>query len=382
MPKIPAVKPLLLIPHTRRMQARKVLTLLIDNVSGHVLAVLILALLSALNLNMLSLAGLVLLYLSYLIAGWQWGVGWRFGRTDPGLFVVYGVSILNLLGIATLFAAPGMPVLFAGAALCLLGLTVTSFYKNAESLLRTAFEKSEMALYRHFPKPRRGVFPYVYLIKELRMGLRSRRLRHIYYLGIPYFIFMLVFILFIPDNRLHDGYVYFICIATPMGVFNEYFEKFWRWDDTGTGLIYSFPIGRKAYFIQRMVYAFILGSMTLVLHLLLRDPSISIIRSLAAGVILMVGLPVLAGYSGVTDRNINAELSASIWNLRKNPATIRFAASLVFLLILNRYFLLAPPLQNGAGLMLSGVYLLAISGMLSWVLLRSYRRIRSLEWRM
>jgi len=383
MPKIPAVKPLLIVPQSKDIQFRSILRIFLRDFMKHCRNILLLAFVSVIVPDPKTWFSILLLYVGALASGWQFGVHWRF-RTRPPSFSISSYLFLFYFFISVFIIFNLIPSLFILITTALLSiLTYLSLFKNVESYLLSVYGQSRTIVTNISTHQLHRSLPPIYVRKEFRMGIRSRRLRHIYFLGAPFYLFVMIILLFLPKAQPRDLKLYFLFIASTAGVFNEYFEKFWRWDEPNLGLISSVPRGQHEYFIQRCVYAFAVGGFIPIIHIIFfHNDFVIMAAALLAGMSLMIGLPAFAGYNSVTDQNQQTDLNASIWSMKQNPMTLRFGVSLLFLLVYN-WFVLLNPLKSGASL---GLYSLVVGFLGLWALItsllvKSYHRFQFLEWK-
>lgn len=346
MPKIPDIKPLLLLPNTRSIKLWKVLALLFTDISKWYPFLLVMAGLHAAFLfNANYLGGIIVtftltfIYAATLLAAWMTGVTIRFARTEKSNYGAYIISLSIVIVILVFFAIANIDDLWIKYSIYLtfsMLLYLTAYFhlrKNVEQLLEMAFEPLNYVttLKINHKVSASGSVP-MFLQKELRMCFRSKRIRLLFFI-VPIYAVAVSIGLFLKGNI--QGFIfmpYLVTTALAMN-YNEYWERYWAWDRQSHGLIFSVPAGKRQYFMQKISCLFLFGATVLPVHILFFWDNVFV--GVTGGLLLLSAVSIFTSYDSMSNPNLNADLNDSIWT--KVRFNIRFMISLIGMAAANWY---------------------------------------------
>jgi len=383
-PKLPDVKPLLLLPNTKSIKLRNVLALLFGDISKWYPFLLLMAGLHAVVfVNGDYLRGavvsvtLICLYAATLLAAWMTGIALRFARSERNSRGAYVLSVSIFTALIVFFATINLGVLWIkyaiGVALpvVLCSAAYVSLKRNVGSLLDTAFEPLN---YVNAPRiaheGRAHTRLPIFFQKEWRMCFRSRRIRVLFYL-VPVYAAAVSTGLFLKGNTLELMFMSYLVTTGLAMNYNEYWERFWAWDRSSHGLILSVPDGRQRYFVQKIACSLVFGATVLPVHFFFFEGNH--IVGIIGGLLFLGAVPILTSYDSMNNGKINADLNASLWT--KITFNIHFMISLLGMAAANWYLFFKNDVLLGKLL-----YILFIVVLVITAVKRLYTSLQRKEW--
>ncbi len=386
-PKIPNLKPLLILPNTKRLKLRKVLHLLISDISKWFLFLPFVAGLHAVYIltadyfgGIIITIALTLIYFAIVISSWITGIVIRFGKSEGSKYKLILPSFLNFLGLLILMIIPYISISrfryvnYIIFSVLLFFVTYSVLRKNIDWLVEMVFEplnyNTKYRKYKINVKINNKIYIPLFLQKEIRMCFRSRRIRVLFFM-VPIYALAVSIGLFLKGNVQGLALIPYFATTTLAINYNEYWEKYWAWDRKSHGLIFSTPEGKKQYFVHKTSYLFIVASTVLPVHILFfRD---NVFMGIIGGLIFMGVVSVFTGYDSMNNRSINADLNASIWT--KMTFNIHFVFSLIMIATANWYLLF-----KAQHLFLQVSYVFATLFLIVFIAKRLYLQFQSKEW--
>lgn len=382
-PKIPNVKPLILIPKMKRVLLQKVLGILFTDVSKLYYFVPMIAgfhAVSLMNANYIEgifvSFSLILIYAAILMASWITGITLRFAKTEESRYYAFLPSCTVFMVLLTLLTFVNSELglyrysLYTVCSVLLFWFTYRMLTKNIQWLIKAVFEPLNFSNPKIMLKTNDKTYMPLFSLKETRMCFRSKRIR-ILFVIVPVYATAVSIALLMKGNIQGFAFIpYFATTALAMN-YNEYWEKYWAWDRNSHGLIFSTPEGKKQYFRQKIAYLLIVGSTVLPVHILFFGKDL--LLGILGGLIFMCSVSIFTGYDSMDNRTIKADLNASIWT--KVTFNIHFVLSLLLVSAANWYFLFGTHLLS-----LKILYVFVISVLIVVVCRKLYSQLQSKEW--
>lgn len=338
-PKIPEIKPVLLLPNYDKKIFRQIIisnlaswsnityyTIILSLFTGGlwgiqyfleiIPAILLCVLLTlSLRINCISLK-LALRYLKrkYLI-----------------IFYSLSIIIIFLIPISIVNIHYLISTILAGI-ISLISILV--FNTNALPLFRYAFDNIEVSnplktLY--YP----GTMKLNFYSKEFRMLARSKRLKTLFFLMIAYFLISFIILIFSDRMRIRNVFLYLSFCG--LSVFPDYLERLWAWDHKNRGLILSFPSAAGKYFHQKIYFAFVLHISVIIISMaFFQDyPLIGALLSILS----IIALVIIGGYKSFSNYDMNTDLYCSIYEAKRRKWNKWLPMVVIPVFLLNGYFL-------------------------------------------
>lgn len=381
-PKIPDVKPLMLLPNMRPRLVCDLLELVLTDFSKLSYFLPLLASLHAVFLinadyfvGLLFSGWLVFIYVIILMSSWMTGVAVRFVKNDEAGGEVFAPSVIFCVIISSLliFESTKISLYRSALYLCsflLLYLVPRILVRNIERLLKSVFDSTQHYDYK-IKRKKGATSPLpLFISKEIRMCFRSKRIRLLFFI-VPLYATVVSVALFVQGNIQGFAFLpYFATTALAMN-YNEYWEKYWAWDRNSHGLIFSAPEGKQQYFRHKVCYLYVIGSTVLPVHLLFFKGDI--FMGFLGGLIFLIAVSTFTSYSSMENRTMNVELNASIWT--KFTFNFRFVVSLLLISAANWYLLFRAPMSY-----VRYVYLFLVSVAVASIFRKIRAQLQAKEW--
>lgn len=337
-PKIPNIKPFLLLPNSQKKILKHVLTLLFLDVSKWYLFIPFWACLHAIaiilrNYQILIISlSMLFIYSALLFSSWKTSVTLRFANTRSLMTNSLSLSLLVLVGLLlNSFLNDSYVLLIVSFLLAV--IVYYLFSVDIDVLLKDVYSPICNKLKRYNVRYAYHKEKLLFLKKEFRMCIRSRRLKWVFLFTFLYSFFFIILFLWKQKSHTLNFWMYCAPIALSMS-FGEYFERLWLWDKNSYGLIFSVPGGKDKYFWQKIIYVFMLGINVLILHKMIFTDKLV---ALLCGLVLVVAVPIVGGFSSMTSKNLTVDLNASIWDMKNQKLNINSFFTISALLIANWY---------------------------------------------
>jgi len=375
VPKIPSIKPYLLLPNRRKILVRQAIKLICFDLNKWYLFLPLLAFLHLeafvdknVQLIVTSIS-LIIMYMALLLNSWMASIAIRYNRGSSLFFKALFLSLTLFCFFISMYIFNYKPFILLFLVFLLLSGTYFLFIRHLEDALISVYTLVEkLQASNSILRLKREKFYFIK--KEFRMCFRSKRLRWGFAFSFLTAIFLASILLLNTQNMTPNYFLYFSVIAMGM-TFGDYYEHFWGWDRNSNGLIMVLPNGEFSYFYQRMLYVLLIELHVFPLHFLL-FPDRPLVLLVAFGLILSASL--LAGFNSMKSNNKEIDLNASIWDVSNMRLSLNQGLTLIPLLFINWYIIT----MNNKELLL--LYVLLLISCTMFIVRILWKKFEQKEW--
>lgn len=304
--QIPHIKPHLIIPLCRIRRLKIILPAILIDAGSLSISFMLWGLAIGMYLTVRNVSGLVLSIAAAMqsltaikVNVWSLKMSLTFLK-EAGFTLFYvAISISAFLSFIFLLQYPAMSFILSGAWLI---LSVSLLYRNSEILVNYIYDLKQNNQ-GYMPLYAGNSTKYPFLTKELRLIMRSRRLKYQFMLLAFASLLVIAAAMGQNFNLRKDPFLYIG--LTAVLIFADYYERFWAWDRNSYGLIFSIPSAREGYFMQKLLAGMIPLLPFLLFHLILYHHKMlsGILTGLASAMTILVA----AGRGSMTKENLNAD---------------------------------------------------------------------------
>jgi hypothetical protein len=338
--RLPSIKNLLLVPNNSEIIFKKTLQILIWDLRKYIKLSIILGFFSfvyyvQMNVFYSFIESLIVVIVWFVISliVWDLKVTISYSKNTQMIFIsilVFISAIFTCIIIQQLNTYLKFILLFS-----LMGLLLFYFYKKLTRTIQYIYDTNIFTLKRDERNRYLHITKWIFLIKEQRMLLRSKRLKLTYWITILLSVALIVLsFTIVKDKHNINIYLYFVFMSVI--VFPDYYERFWAWDMRNIFLIKCLPYGLKNYFKQKILFSILISIPIIIIHTILFDKPFFYV--LLISIVTILSLPLLGGYNSSV-KEMNSSLDISIWELKNSNFNKSMLLIIIPILLINWYVL-------------------------------------------